>query len=190
LTLNNQEASILIGSKFPLLKSTVSNDTGAITGQSLDKYQDIGIQLNVVPQVVGNDNISLIIHPAVSSYTQTVKAVSSTGVTMAEYPIILTREADTQIQMKDNETVVIGGLITDRKTKTTKGIPILKDIPILGLLFQQSVTNDEKVDLLIFITAHIVKEGEFSSGEITKLQQRLEVIPKGKAKAKTKKEEK
>jgi type IV pilus assembly protein PilQ len=190
MTINNQEASILIGSKFPLLKSTVSNDTGAITGQSLDKYQDIGIQLNVVPQVVGNDNINLIIHPAVSSYTQTVKAVSSTGVTMAEYPIILTREADTQIQMKDRDTVVIGGLITDRKTKTTKGIPILKDIPILGLLFQQSVTNDEKVDLLIFITAHIVKEGEFSPGEITKLEQRLESIPKGKAKATTKKEEK
>lgn len=181
MTLNNQEASILIGTKFPLLKTTVSTETGAVTGQALDKYQDIGIQLNVVPQVVGNDNINLIIHPAVSSYSQTVKAVSSNGVTMAEYPIILTREADTQIQMKDKETVVIGGLLTDTKTKSTKGIPILKDIPLLGVLFKQETTNNEKMDLLIFITTHIVKEGEFTPEEIAKLEQRIERGPEKKA---------
>jgi type IV pilus assembly protein PilQ len=166
MTLNNQEASILIGSKFPLITTTVSSETGAVTGQTLDKYQDIGIQLNVVPQIVGKDNINLIIHPAVSSYTQTIKAVSSTGVTMAEYPIILTREVDTQIQIKDGETVVIGGLLKDTKSKTIKGIPLLKDIPILGLLFKQYSTTIQKIDLLIFITARIVKEGEFMPEEI------------------------
>jgi type IV pilus assembly protein PilQ len=181
MTLNNQEASILIGTKFPLLRTTVSSETGSVTGQSLDKYQDIGIQLNVVPQVVGSDNINLIIHPAVSSYSQTIKAVSSTGVTMAEYPIILTREADTQIQLKDEETVVIGGLLTDTKTKSTKGIPILKDIPFLGVLFKQETTNNEKMDLLIFIKAHLVKEGEFSPEEIAKLEQRIERAPENKA---------
>jgi type IV pilus assembly protein PilQ len=184
MTLNNQEASILIGTKFPLLRTTVSTETGSVTGQALDKYQDIGIQLNVVPQVVGGDNINLIIHPAVSSYSQTIKAVSSTGVTMAEYPIILTREADTQIQLKDKETVVIGGLLTDTKTKSTKGIPILKDIPLLGLLFKQETTSNEKMDLLIFISAHIVKEGEFSSEEIAKLEQRIERGPQKEDKAK------
>jgi len=174
LTLNNQEASILIGTKYPLLKTSVSTETGAITGTTLDRYQNIGIQLNVVPQIVGNDKINLIIHPAVSTYSTTVKAVSSTGITMAEYPIILTREADTQILIKDGETVVIGGLLTDKKSKTVSGIPILKDIPILGLLFQKRSDETEKVDLLIFITAHIVKEGEFSPEEIQKLEKRLD----------------
>ena len=177
ITLNNQEATILIGNKFPLLKSTVSAETGSITGQSLDRYQDIGIQLNVVPQISGKDYINLIVHPAVSSYTQTVKAVTSTGQTMAEYPIIITREAETSVLMKDGETIVIGGLITDAKSKTSNGIPILKDIPILGLLFQKNSSNTQKVDLLIFISAHIVKESEFSTEEITKLEKRLDRGP-------------
>ena len=160
MTLNNQEASILVGQKYPILKSTISTDTGALTGSTLDKYQDIGIQLNVVPQISGNNTVNLIIHPAVSSFTDTVDAVSSTGQVMAKYPIILTREADTQILIKDGETVVIGGLMTDSKNVDITGVPFLKDIPFLGLLFQQrSVTND-KLDLLIFITARIVKQGE------------------------------
>jgi type IV pilus assembly protein PilQ len=163
LTLNNQEASILVGQKYPLLKSTISTETGALTGSTLDKYQDIGIQLNVVPQISGNDTVNLIIHPAVTSFTDTVDAVSSTGQRMASYPIILTREADTQILIKDGETVVIGGLMTDSKNLEITGIPFLKDIPILGLFFQKRSTTLDKLDLLIFITARIIKQGELVS---------------------------
>ena len=173
MTLNNQEASILVGQKFPLLKSTVSTETGSITGSTLDKYQDIGIQLNVVPQISGNDSINLIIHPAVSSYTTTVKAVSATGAVMAEYPIILTREADTQILVKDGETVAIGGLITDKKSTSVTGVPILKDIPIVGLFFQSRSTTVSKIDLIVFITAKIIKDGDFSSEEIQRLEERV-----------------
>jgi len=173
LTLNNQEASILVGQKFPLLKSTVSTETGSITGSTLDRYQDIGIQLNVVPQISGDNYINLILHPAVSSYTSTVQALSSTGQKMAEYPIILTREADTQLLIKDGETIVMGGLIKDEKSVDITGIPFLKDIPILGLLFQHRTTSVEKIDLLIFVTAKIIKEGDFSPEEIKKLEERV-----------------
>jgi len=173
MTLNNQEASILVGQKFPLLKSTVSTETGSITGSTLDKYQDIGIQLNVVPQISGNDSINLIIHPAVSSYDTTIKAVSATGAVMAEYPIILTREADTQILVKDGETVAIGGLITDKKSTSVTGIPILKDIPIIGLFFQSRSTTVSKIDLIVFITAKIIKDGDFSAEEVQRLEERV-----------------
>jgi len=178
MTLNNQEASILIGSKFPLIKSTVSTETGTITGQSLDRYQDIGIQLNVAPQISGKDYINLIIHPAVSTYSQTVKAVSSTGVTMAEYPIIVVREAETQILIKDGETVVIGGLMKDIKSNSRKGIPLLMDIPYLGAFFRRDYNTTTKVDLLVFLTARIVKEGEFTPEEIQRLEKSLERGPK------------
>ncbi|MFH0739169.1 MAG: type IV pilus secretin PilQ [Candidatus Omnitrophota bacterium] len=173
MTLNNQEASILIGTKFPLIKSTVSTETGTITGQSLDRYQDIGIQLNVAPQISGKDYINLIVHPAVSTYSQTVKAISSTGVTMAEYPIIVVREAETQILIKDGETVVIGGLMKDVKSDSRKGIPLLMDIPYLGFFFRRDYSTTAKVDLLVFLTARIVKEGEFSPEEIAKLEERM-----------------
>jgi type IV pilus assembly protein PilQ len=174
MTLNNQEASILVGNKFPLIKATISTETGSVTGQSLDRYQDIGIQLNVVPQIAGTDYINLIVHPAVTSYSQTVKAVSSSGVTMAEYPIIIVREAETQILMKDGETIVIGGLMKDIKTDSRKGIPLLMNIPFIGALFRTDSTTTSKVDLLVFITAHIVKENQFTPEEITKLEERLD----------------
>jgi len=173
LTLNNQEASILVGTKFPFLKSIISAE-GRFVGQEFDRYQDIGIQFNVVPQVAGEDSINLIIHPAITSYTETVKARSADGETLAEYPIIITREAETQILMKDGETVVIGGLLKDVKSKGVIGIPILKDIPILGLLFQRKTIDIGKIDLLIFITARVAKEGEFSPEEIKRLEERLE----------------
>jgi type IV pilus assembly protein PilQ len=173
MTLNNQEAAILIGTKYPIIKPTISVETGRVIGAELDKYQDIGIQLNVVPQISKEDYINMIIHPAISSYTETVKVKSATGETLSEYPIINVREAETQILIKDGETVVIGGLLKDVKSKEIIGVPILSKIPLLGLLFQRRTTDIEKIDLLIFITAHIVKEG-VSSEEIEKSEERLD----------------
>jgi len=68
--------------------------------------------------------------------------------------------------IKDGETIVIGGLLRDIKTKEDVGIPWLKDIPLLGILFKRHTHNTEKVDLLIFITAGIVEPGEIIPQEI------------------------
>ncbi|MCM8819671.1 MAG: hypothetical protein NC925_02635 [Candidatus Omnitrophica bacterium] len=161
LTLNNQEASILVGTKYPIIKTSLSTETGQIVGGSLEKYQDIGVQLNVVPQICGeaDEFINMILHPAVTSYTQTSKVVSG-NTTLVEYPIILSREAETQILIKDGETIVLGGLLKDIKSEQEIGIPLLSKIPIIGNLFKRKTKDTEKVDLLIFISAHIVKPGE------------------------------
>ncbi|MCM8787772.1 MAG: hypothetical protein NC935_06980 [Candidatus Omnitrophica bacterium] len=161
ITLNNQEASILVGTKYPIIKTSLSTETGQIVGGSLDIYQDIGIQLNVVPQICGESDefINMIIHPAVTSYTQTSKVVSGTT-TLVEYPIILSREAETQILIKDGETIVLGGLLKDVKSTQQTGVPFLSKLPIIGWFFRRDTKDTEKVDLLIFITAHIVKPGE------------------------------
>lgn len=175
LTLNNQEAAILVGTKYPFLKAEQSTTTtgGVLYNYSLDTYRDIGIQLNVVPQVSGDEYINLIVHPAVTSFTETVDATDSSGTTLASYPIIVTREADTQVLMKSGETIVIGGLLKDVQSEGRQGVPILGKIPILGLLFQRKTYDTEKVDLLIFITAKIIKAGETSSEEIAVLNKRL-----------------
>jgi type IV pilus assembly protein PilQ len=165
MALNNQEASILVGTRYPILKTEVSGTEYAITKITLDYYQDIGIQLNVVPQISANDHINMVIHPAVSSYTSTI--------TTNEYPIIQIREAETRVLMKDGETLVIGGLLKDVKSKEVIGIPFLRDIPILGALFRREIEDKGKIDLLIFITARIVKEGELTPEEIAKLEEGL-----------------
>ena len=168
ITLNNQEASILVGTKYPILKSEESTQAEYTVTRTLDYYQDIGIQLNVVPQISGKDYINMIIHPAVTASTSGVGSTAS-----VYYPIITTREAETRVIMKDGETVVIGGLLKDVKSTSVIGIPLLKDIPFLGKLFRKDTEDTEKIDLLVFITAHIVKEDEFSPEAIANLKANL-----------------
>lgn len=168
LTLNNQEASILVGEKFPIVEIEVSEETSQITGGSLDKYQDIGIQLNVVPQIAGENGefINMIVHPAVTSYTDTVKVIDQNNTTLVEYPKINSRETETQVLVKNGETIVIGGLMKDSVIKTETGVPLLKDIPILGRLFKRNLEDQTKIDLLIFLTATIVTPGEIMNAKI------------------------
>jgi type II secretory pathway component GspD/PulD (secretin) len=128
----------------------------------------------------------MVIHPAISSITAT-----DTTITSGKYPIIDIREAETRILMKDGETVVIGGLVKDVKKKENIGIPFLSKIPYLGWLFSRETTANEKVELLIFITAHIVQEGEYTPERITQIETRLgrgpdADKPKSKKKSKNK----
>lgn len=166
MTLDNQEATILIGQKYPILKTTESESTTS-TQESLDYYQDIGIQLNVVPQISGDNKINMIIHPSVTS-------ISSTIGTNA-YPIITTREAETQVLMEDGETIVIGGLIKDYKKKESIGVPLLSNIPFLGRIFRRDTEDLEKIELLIFITARIIDESGFSEKELASLEEEIAV---------------
>jgi len=182
MTLDNQEASMLVGYHTPILLSTVTagtDTTGTTVTQTLDYYQEIGIRLNVVPQVSEEGYINMIIHPSITSSNSSVTATSTAGTTSTEtdYPIIDVREAQTQVLLKDGETVVIGGLLKDVKSKERIGIPFLKDIPWLGKFFSRETVDTQKIDLLIFITARIIKEGEFTPEEIAKLEKRLERGP-------------
>ncbi|MDD5560667.1 MAG: hypothetical protein PHT50_00845 [Candidatus Omnitrophica bacterium] len=197
LTLDNQEASMLVGYHTPILQSTVTagdnsgTGTGATITQTLDYYQEIGIRLNVVPQISEEGYINMIIHPSVTSSNSSVTATSTASgeTTETEYPVIDVREAQTQVLLKDQETIVIGGLLKDVKSKEFIGIPFLKDLPWgLGKLFGRETTSTQKIDLLIFIKARIIKQGEYTPEELAKLEARLERSPVViKAKARDKK---
>ena len=162
LTLNNQEASILVGQKYPIVETETSTETSQITGGSLDYYQDIGIQLNVIPQICGENDefVNMIIHPAVTTRLQDISVTDQEGNTLVSYPWLTCREAETQVIVKDGETIVMGGLLKDVKTKQVIGIPFLSKLPLLGWLFKRNTYDTEKIDLLIFITTKIVKPGE------------------------------
>jgi len=168
LTVDNQLASILIGTKFPIIETQTSSENSYIVGGSLQQYMDIGVQLRVKPQICGSNGeyINLLLHPVVSSYTQTSKVTTQAGVTLVEYPIINTREAETQMLVKDGETIVMGGLLKDVKTNEDLGVPFLRKIPLLGKLFDRSVKDNSKVDLMIFITAKIVRPGEVLPADV------------------------
>lgn len=165
MTLDNQEANILVGTQFPILTSTVAGTTSTTTVSSLDYYQDIGVQLRVVPQIAGDDHINMIVHPAVTSIAERITAQGTGGVTAAVYPVLTTREAETQVLMKNGETIMIGGMLQDTKVKGFHKVPILGDIPLLGLAFQRKTDDTAKIDLLIFITAQVASQKQVATQE-------------------------
>lgn len=181
-TLNNLQASILIGEHFPITTESIDDKTGLRT-ISLDHYEDIGIQLIVIPQVSGEDAINMIIHPAVSTIGELVDG---------RYPRINTREADTQVLVMNDHTIVIGGLLQDRDSMNIDKVPILGSIPVLKYLFRHKVSSTQKVELIIFVTPRIVAgaSGGLSRDFVvnslpneimTKVDEKLNLIPKPKS---------
>jgi len=166
LTLSGQEARILVGTKYPILETQVAGSESTTTTTSLSYYQDIGIELFVVPTVGGDKHIDLIIHPVVSSFSTTVGTNA--------YPVLDVREAETQVIMENGETIVIGGLLKDVKAKSRVGLPFLGKLPLIGPIFSRSTSDVEKVDLLIFITARIIEPGQLSPEEAAELRKKYE----------------
>lgn len=148
LVFNNHSASILVGERYPLLESNVS-EFGIVT-ESLDTYIPVGVQLEVQPTIMLDGRISMMIHPVTSALGDDV--VGTTGIRVAR---IRTRELSTRVIMGDGETIALGGLISDRKTRNVNKIPGLGDLPGLSALFRQENPTSERIDLIVFVTAHV-----------------------------------
>jgi len=150
-TLDNQEARIVVGTTVPVPTFERNENTGEfdITG-----YQDrqTGIVLTVTPHIGSDNVVRMDIHPQVSSI------INFVGDPRAQVPVTSTREADTQVSIRDGETVVIGGLIDEKEVRIKRSVPFFGDVPLLGNLFRYHDTTREKTDLLIFITAHVLND--------------------------------
>jgi type IV pilus assembly protein PilQ len=142
-TLNNREATIIVGKKIPLI---VSDEAG----NPITQLTTVGIQMRVTPHVNSETGeITMDLHPEVSDLSS--QATVQGGI------IIVTSEADTRVMVKDGETAVIGGLIRDNDSIYESGIPVLRDLPLLGRLFGSKSKVNEKRELLIFVTPTIVE---------------------------------
>lgn len=168
LTLDNHEATILVGENFPIFSTSVS-DQGTVT-ESFQYYQPVGISLRVIPQSAADQRINMLVHPTVSEIGDFV-----TGTTGLKYPRINIREADTQVLVEEGQTVVIGGLVTGRNEETITRVPLLGDIPILGLAFRHKSIVKKKVNLIVFVTPHLVRPDEISEQESNIFQHFLEL---------------
>ena len=169
LAINNQDATIIVGQKFPIIQSstTANGGGGATVSTSLQYYESIGIQLKVLPQVCDGGYINLIVHPSVRDIAslQSGKVSSGTGgansdVSLTSYPVLDTREAETQVMVKSGQTIVIGGMLKDRKQTSQVKVPFLGSIPLLGVLFRRETTDTQKTELLVFLTATIHSPAE------------------------------
>jgi type IV pilus assembly protein PilQ len=140
-TVNNREARILVGKKIPLI---VLDEAG----NPVTELTTIGIALRVTPHINDQNRITLDLHPEVSDLAS--QATVQGGV------IINTSEADTRVMVENGQTAVIGGLIRANDSKLVRGVPVLKDVPLLGTFFSSTGTVREKRELLIFVTPRII----------------------------------
>jgi len=136
VTMNNVKATILSGDQVPYANTTVSSAGSTQTTE----FTDVGIQLEVTPTIHSDEYVTLEVKPKVSSYK-----MSTAG------PIITTREAQTTVMVKSNETVVIGGLINEADLEAVDQMPILGDLPIIGYLFKRHQQSNDRVELLVFL---------------------------------------
>jgi general secretion pathway protein D len=152
LATDNQIASITVGQEVPFITNSQITDTG----QTLNsiQYQDIGIILDVTPHINPDGLVTLDVSPQISQLTSQTIPIT-TGVNA---PVFDLRSADSRVSIKDGQTIVIGGMMQDTKTTTTRKIPLLGDIPIIGQLFRQDTLDKKKTELLIFLTPHVAMQ--------------------------------
>ena len=151
LTSDNQEAFVLVGSEVPIINNSQVTELGAIVNTV--KYVSIGISLDVTPHINPDGLVSMDVSPQISSIGDQSVTITS-GITSPEFNL---RQAESHVQIRDGETVVIGGLMQDQKTQTIDKIPILGDIPYLGIIFQRDQVTKTKTELLIFLTPHVAQ---------------------------------
>lgn len=153
LTLDNEEARVDVVDNVPFVKETVVTTANSINTQSVD-YKDVGVKLKITPRIGQNQTLQLEVLQEVSRVLNSLVAVGDGQNLVA--PTTRKREVETTIRMKDGQTAVIAGLLSEDGTKNNSTTPGLGDIPLLGWLFKQKKKSNAKSNLYIFITPHII----------------------------------
>lgn len=147
---DGKEASFLAGGEypFPVVQGTSAGGAGAVTIE----FKEYGVRLNFIPTITPRGTIRLQVSPEVSSLDFT-NAVTISGFTV---PAIAVRNVNTEVELGNNQSFIIGGLLDNRETDTFEKIPFLGDIPILGKFFQSTTKTRTNTELVVIVTPEIV----------------------------------
>lgn len=155
---NNSDGFIQVGETIRLPDSVSFSSAGQ---QSSVTPEDIGILLKVTPSINPEGFVRMEIEPEISRLSLQTTQISENF----NSPVVTRRRATTTVTVKDGQTVVIGGLISDRFERVDRKIPLLGDIPIVGSLFRQFKENSSKTELLIVLTPHVVRSPSQGGGD-------------------------
>ena len=161
LVLNNQEASILVGSKEAYVTQTISQGESTTTTAESVEYIDVGVKLTVTPTIARDGFITLKIKPEVSSVRETLTTSQGSSI-----PIVETSEAETTAKVKDGQVVMIAGLMKDEDRVTENSFPFLNKIPFIRWFFGNVTDQVQKTELVVFLIPRIVtgESGIFAEG--------------------------
>jgi len=170
LVLNNQQARIQVGDQVPIATQSATS-TVTSTPQIVNsiEYKNTGINLTVTPRVNASGLVLLDISQEVSGVAQTTSS-------NLDSPTIQQRMVTSSVAVNNEETIALGGLIQEHKTRSADGIPVLQHIPVLGPLFGQDTTSGDRTELLILITPHIIKNAQDSRNITEEVRSKLSTL--------------
>jgi general secretion pathway protein D len=150
LTSDNEEAMIVVGENLPFVGSSAAN--AGLPGQIFNSVerQNVGITLDIVPQVSEGDYVKLDLYEEVSNVVNGT-ANNTLG------PTTTIRSASTSVMIQNHRTAVIGGLLSSQDTVDNQGVPFISDIPVIGNFFSNKSSDKQKDNLIVFLTPHIVR---------------------------------
>ena len=164
--LNNQEAKILVGSKDVYITATLTQSEATTTSSPSVNFIDLGVTLSVTPEINSRGNIIMKIKPEITSFERYETLKDSEGREIAKVPVVTTTEAETIVMVKDGETILLAGLIRDRKVNVKSKVPFLSSVPLIGGLFTQATEDMDKTEIIILLTPRIIiKEEEIEEKE-------------------------
>ena len=174
LVADNTEAKIEVGQEVPIVTSEYTPTTLQTATESFSRsieYRDTGILLTVTPRINDKGLVALEISQEVSDVSEkTIEGINS--------PIILKRQAETSLVVQDGKTIIIGGLIREKKDTSKEGIPFLIKIPYLGKLFSFNKDLITKTELVMMITPHVVKTFEEAEMITSDFKEKVEGLKK------------
>jgi general secretion pathway protein D len=174
LTTDNEEAKIIVGRNIPFkTKTTTSSDLNE-TFNSIE-YKDVGLTLKITPHISKDRLVRLQI-------SQELTALTGSPEDVTDQPSTLKRSVETTVIVKDQNTIVIGGLIDDNITNSQNQVPCLGSIPLMGRLFSSESKSNQKTNLYIFITPRVIKSPAEAQAVLNEKQAEINVIHEGNIK--------
>jgi general secretion pathway protein D len=180
---NHEKAKILIGDRVPNITTTIGAGASSFVSESIN-YVDVGLKLEVEPTIYLDNDVAIRIGLEVSNIVSQLQTKSGS----VAYQIG-TRNANTVLRLKDGETQILAGLINDQDRKSANKVPGLGDLPIVGRLFGSQLDNNEKTEIVLSITPHLIRNiqrpsavaAEFRSGTETSFRGAPESPARGNA---------
>jgi cell division septation protein DedD len=176
LATDNRPARIQVGTEEPIPTGTINaaNVGSSISSSTTVQYRNTGRILTIIPQVNSQGLVNLQVKAEVSARGESV--AFGTGDNVNTYPSFETQDAETTAVVHDGETLVIGGLIGERKSKDRTGIPYLMDLPIVGRFFGVTVDDTKRTELIMLITPHVIRNREESRSVTEEFKSKISTI--------------
>lgn len=164
---NNQMATINVGSQRPFIQVSRSLPTDAATRDQVVQYKDVGTKLTVLPTISPDGYVVLQVTQEVNSATTEVAF---------DAPVISTRSVQTELLIKDDQTVALGGLTDKQQDRNQGGIPILSSIPLIGGLFGHASRRTTETELFLFLTPHVIRSDQEADSVTAPYLERAEKV--------------